>query len=56
MQRKALREASCESISKLTQVIKDFTTAYNKNVSLFGWRKREVKGAQLCNTIINLCN
>ena len=45
LQRKALRGASFESIDKLTQDIKDFTTAYNKNASPFIWRKREVKGA-----------
>ncbi len=56
LQRKALRGASFESIDKLTQAINDFTTAYNKNASPFIWRKREVKGAQLRNTIINLCN
>lgn len=56
LQRKALRGASFESIDKLTQAIKDFTAAYNKNASPFVWRKREVKGAQLRNTIINLCN
>ena len=56
LQRKALRGASFGSIDKLTQAIKDFTTAYNKNASPFVWRKREVKGAQLRNTIINLCN
>lgn len=56
LQRKALRGASFESINKLTQAIEDFTAAYNKNASPFVWRKREVKGAQLRNTIINLCN
>lgn len=56
LQRKALRGASFESIDKLTQDIKDFTTAYNKNASPFIWRKREVKGAPLRNTIVNLCN
>lgn len=56
LQRKALRGASFESINKLTQAIQDFTAAYNKNAEPFVWRKREVKGAQLRNTIINLCN
>ena len=32
------------------------TAAYNKNAAPFIWRKRKVKGAQLRNTIINLCN
>ncbi|MDP2785604.1 MAG: IS630 family transposase [Sulfurimicrobium sp.] len=56
LQRKALRGASFESIDKLTQAIKDFTAAYNKNAAPFVWRKREAKGAQLRNTIVNLCN
>src|SRR5258708_25131669 len=30
--------------------------AYNRNAAPFVWRKREVKGAQLRNTIVNLRN
>lgn len=56
LQRKTLRGASFKSIDKLAQAINDFTTAYNKNASPFIWRKHEVKGAQLRNTIINLCD
>ena len=56
LQRKALRGANFDSINKLSQAIKDFTAAYNKNASPFVWRKREVKGAQLRNAMINLCN
>jgi hypothetical protein len=55
-QRKTLRNASFKSIGQLTQVIDSFTAAYNKNASPFVWRKREVNGAQLRNTIVNLRN
>jgi hypothetical protein len=33
-----------------------FIAAYNPTAKPFKWRKREVKGAQLRNTIVNLCN
>jgi transposase len=54
--RKALAGASFASIAQLVQAIRDFTEAYNRNAAPFVWRKREVKGAQLRNTIVNLCN
>ncbi|MBN8520247.1 MAG: IS630 family transposase, partial [Candidatus Accumulibacter sp.] len=38
------------------EAIHQFTTAYNQNAAPFVWRKREVKGTQLRNTIVNLCN
>lgn len=56
LSRKTLRGASFSSIEQLTQAIKDFVTAYNNNANPFVWRKREVKGSQLRNTIVNLCN
>ena len=34
--------------------IHDFTAKYNKNAAPFVWRKCEVRGAQLRNTIVNL--
>ena len=55
-QRKTLNNASFGSIEQLTTAIHDFTAAYNANAAPFVWRKREVKGAQLRNTIVNLCN
>lgn len=55
-QRKTLNNASFDSIEQLTQAIHDFTTAYNENAAPFVWRKREVRGAQLRNTIVNLRN
>lgn len=54
--RKALAGASFRSIAQLVQAIQDFTEAYNHNAAPFVWRKRQVKGAQLKNTIVNLCN
>jgi transposase len=56
MTRKTLRGASFSSIDQLTQAIKDFIAAYNHRATPFVWRKREVKGSQLRNTIDNLCN
>jgi transposase len=56
LSRKALRGASFNSAEQLTQAINDFVAAYNKNANPFVWRKREVKGSQLRNTIVNLCN
>jgi hypothetical protein len=40
----------------LVQAIEAFIATYNQSASPFVWRKREVKGAQLRNTIANLCN
>ena len=56
LQRKTLRNASFRSIEQLVTAIHAFTDAYNKNASPFVWRKREVRGAQLRNTIVNLRN
>lgn len=54
--RKTLSGASFVSIEQLVQAIETFIAAYNQSASPFVWRKREVKGAQLRNTIANLCN
>jgi transposase len=55
-QRKTLNNASFKSIEQLSQAIHAFTTAYNENAAPFVWRKREVRGAQLRNTIVKLRN
>lgn len=55
-QRKTLNNASFRSIEQLVDAIHAFTAAYNENAAPFVWRKREVRGAQLRNTIINLRN
>ena len=54
--RKSLRGASFQSTEQLTQAIDAFVKQYNENAAPFVWRKREVKGAQLRNTIVNLRN
>ena len=55
-QRKALNNASYGSVEQLVEAIHAFTAAYNENAAPFVWRKREVRGAQLRNTIVNLFN
>ena len=55
-QRKTLNNASFRNIEQLVEAIHAFTAAYNKNAAPFVWRKREVRGSQLRNTIINLRN
>ena len=56
MSRKALRGASFKSVEELGKAIDAFIAAYNPTARPFKWRKREVKGTQLRNTIVNLCN
>lgn len=54
--RKTLNGASFANIEQLVQAIEAFITSYNQSASPFVWRKREVKGSQLRNTIVNLRN
>ena len=54
--RKALRGLSSKSTVELRQAIEAFITAYAHNAKPFKWRKRQVKGSQLRNTIVNLRN
>lgn len=54
--RKALKNASFRSIGELREAIEAFVKAYQPNARPFVWRKREVKGSQLRNTILSLCN
>lgn len=56
MSRKVLRGGSFKSTGDLQYAIEKFVAAYNQNAKPFLWRKREVKGTQLRNTIVNLCN
>lgn len=56
LSRKALKGASFQSIDQLREAIEAFVEVYQKNAKPFVWRKREVKGSQLRNTIVNLCN
>ena len=52
--RKALKGASFNSTAELAQALQDFCDAWHKNAHPFVWRKREVKGSQLRNTVSNL--
>jgi transposase len=54
--RKALRGASFSTKTDLRAAIEAFVARTNQHPKPFHWRKREVKGSQLRNTIINLCN
>jgi transposase len=54
--RKALRGASFKSKDEVGEGIEAFVQRHNRHPKPFHWRKREVKGSQLRNTIINLCN
>lgn len=54
--RKALRDGSFTSPEELRQRIEDYINRYNPQCKPFKWRKREVKGAQLKDTIDNLLN
>jgi len=56
MSPKALRGASFKSTEDLAKAINDFITAYGPTAKPFAWRKREVKGSQMKNTIVNLRN
>ena len=53
LSRKALRGASFHDIEQLRKAIEDFVAAYGPEAKPFVWRKREVKGSQLRNTIVN---
>lgn len=54
LSRKALRGASFHDVEQLRRAIEDFVAAYLPTAKPFLWRKREVKGSQLRNTIVNL--
>ncbi|MGC9199294.1 MAG: IS630 family transposase [Acidobacteriaceae bacterium] len=56
LSRKALRGASFHDTEQLRQAIEDFFAAYGPDAKPFVWRKCEVKGSQLRNTIVNLRN
>ena len=56
LSRKALRDLSTKTTAELRQAIEAFIAAYAQNAKPFKWRKREVRGAQLRNTIANLRN
>lgn len=56
LERKALRNGDFHSAEELRQAIEAFLAAWHERAHPFIWRKREIKGAQLRNTIANLRN
>jgi len=56
LSRTALRGASFRSVNDVRFAIEAFVAAYGPKAKPFNWRKREVKGPQLRNTIVHLCN
>src|SRR5262252_3780019 len=54
LQRKTLNGGSFKSKDQLREAIEAFFRRHNERAQPFRWRKREVKGSQLQNTIINL--
>jgi transposase len=54
--RKVLRGANFLGVSELRQAIEAYIAAYGPAAKPFVWRKREVRGSQLRNTIVSLCN
>ena len=53
---KSLRGASFTDTKQLGAHIKAFQESYNETAQPFIWRKREIRGAQLSNSIKNFCN
>jgi transposase len=56
LQRKTLNGASFKTKDELRKAIEAFIQRHNERAKPFRWRKREVKGGQLRNTIVNLRN
>jgi len=56
LQRKTPNGASFKTTDQLREAIEAFIKNHNERAKPFRWRKRDVKGSQLRNTIINLCN
>lgn len=54
--RKSLTGASFSSTQKLSEHIHAYVNSVNKNPVPFIWKKRDVKGSQLKNNIVNLRN
>lgn len=54
MTRKVLRGASFDNVKQLIDAIEKYIAAYNESAEPFEWKKREVKGSQIKDTISNL--
>ncbi len=55
MTRKVLRGASFDNVTQLTDAIQKYIAAYNESAEPFEWKKREVRGSQIRDTVSNLC-
>jgi transposase len=56
MTRKVLRGASFDTTDQLCEAIGKYIEAYNETAEPFVWKKREVVGTQIRDTVANLCN
>ena len=56
LSRKAVKDGSFRNVQPVREAIEAFIAAYRPTAKPFAWRKREVKGSQLRNTIYNLQN
>ena len=54
MSRKVLRGASFDSTGALAEAISGYIKAYNETAKPFVWKKREVKGSQIIDSLSNL--
>ena len=52
--RKVIKGASFNTTNELSQAIMEYMEAYNETAEPFRWKKREVKGSQIANTLSNL--
>ena len=56
LQPKTLHGGNLKSQDQLREAIEAFIRKHHGRARPFRWRKREVRGSQLRNTVINLCN
>ena len=56
MSRKVLRGANFTSVSELKDAVEKYIAAYNKAAKPFVWKKRQVVGSQIKDTLANLCH
>ena len=55
LSRKVLRGASFDDTDALARAIEAYIKAYNESAEPFVWKKREVYGSQITNTLASLC-
>ena len=55
MSRKVLRGASFHSTTKLSEAIACYIEAYNETAHPFVWKKPQVRGSQIKDSLVNLC-